>query len=142
MKNARVVWGCDEPAPGTVFEVTCSKCAGSGYVESTGDGCLACGGSGLFSFDRCPTAVLSGMAPWDRVTMDHLMRSYLQYDSRHVMPLSGGYSDQSAFWCSAVDVIDSERGRLESMLEEKQERERKAAEARAKKQQQSVPRRR
>ena len=142
MKHARIAWGCDAPAAGPVFEVTCSACSGAGYAEGSDGACAACNGSGLFKFDRCPSAALGETPLWERASLDHLLRSYLQFDSRHVMPEVGGYSDQSAYWCTAVDLIDSERGRLDALLEDKQERERKAAESRAKKGQTHSPRRR
>ncbi len=56
------------------------------------------------------------------------MRAYLQYDSRNVLPASGGWNDQSASFAKCVEVIDAERGWWEQKRQTKIERERKLAE--------------
>lgn len=60
------------------------------------------------------------------------MRSYLAFDMRHVLPVDGGYLDQSRSFVAACEIIDDERGRLERMKEAKREQDSRAAQARAK----------
>ncbi len=62
--------------------------------------------------------------------VDLLMRAYMHYEGRHVLPVDGGLLDQSRAFLSACEIIDAERGRLEQMKETKREREREAAKSR------------
>ena len=127
MHSARKAWGCDGPAPFPVFEVTCSACAGGMSLE-VGDKCGACNGLGTVWFDRCPTSVLRNIPLSYRATVETAIRAYIQYDTRHVMPSSGGYVEQTAYFGAVVDIIDSERGRLDEIVNDKRDRERKASE--------------
>jgi len=122
-ESSRIVWGCDEPAAEPVFSVGCSACDG-------GDpDCEACEGTGTVWHHQCPAAVIKAAAPTGGAVawLDALIRTYVQYDSRNVLPVAGGYVDQSASFGRCVDLIDAERGRYEEMRASKQRREQKLA---------------
>lgn len=121
--KSREVWGCDAPAEQPVFEIGCSSCDG-GDPE-----CDACDGSGAVWIYQCPTSYIRRHAPVGQAVawLDSVVRAYIQYDSRNVLPAAGGYADQSASFGRCVDLIDSERGRYEEMRAAKQRREQKLA---------------
>jgi len=123
MATAREAWGCDAPSKHVVFEVTCSACAGAS------DECPKCEGTGLVSFNRCPSAVVRECSPGERGNIEAAVRAYIQYDSRGTLPYAGGYMEQSGAFGTIVDIIDSERGRFEGILNERRERERKKSDA-------------
>lgn len=77
---------------------------------------------------RCPSQVVNEAPPHQRLQVDLLMRSYLQLEARHVLPVGGGLLDQTRSFVSALELIDAERARLESIKEEKRERDRQARE--------------
>jgi len=131
MKHARESWGCDTPVEQVVFEVTCSACGGGAHLD-VGAECPACNGTGLVGFHQCPTAVVKNASPWERKLIETALRAYIQFDNRNVMPVEGGWLEQAQAFGAIVDIIDSERGRYEGEVYEKQERERKHAEAKAK----------
>ena len=130
MEKARVAWGCDAPAAAAVFTVTCSSCNG-GLGLSPEETCPTCNGEGEVEFHRCPNAVRREHAGAGVTWLDAALRAYVQFDTRNVMPGGGGYSDQTALFGAVVDIIDAERGRLETMLHAKRQRERELAEKRA-----------
>lgn len=66
-----------------------------------------------------------------RVQVDLLMRAYLAMDRRNVLPVDGGFIEQSRSFLQACEIIDAERGRFEEMKEDKRERDRQAAQAKA-----------
>jgi len=76
---------------------------------------------------RCPTAIVGEASPVLRQQVDLLMRCYLQYDSRHVLPVDGGVIEQTRSFVSGCEIIDGERSRLEMMKQEKRERDQLAA---------------
>ena len=75
---------------------------------------------------RCPTQILAEAHPGLRLQVDLLLRSYLQLEARHVLPVDGGFLDQTRSFISALELIDAERARLESIKEAKRERDRQA----------------
>jgi hypothetical protein len=79
---------------------------------------------------RCPSALLGSARKDTAMQVDLLMRAYMHYEGRHVLPVDGGLLDQSRAFLSACEIIDAERGRLEQMKETKREREREAAKSR------------
>lgn|GEM_PF-2017558 len=121
----RIRWGCDAPSDRPVFEVGCGTCYGRDFA------CERCGGLGRIELYRCPTAVLSEAPPLERVQVDLLMRAYLAMDRRNVLPVDGGFIEQSRSYLQACEIIDAERARYEEMKEAKRERERQAEKARA-----------
>lgn len=58
------------------------------------------------------------------------MRCYLQYEGRHVLPVDGGLMNQTRAFVAGCEIIDAERGRYESMKDEKRERDRLLAQSR------------
>lgn len=96
-----------------------------------GESCPECGDTGEHDYFQCPAAILKQQSPWERTSTDIAIRAYIQYDTRGVLPVLGGYVQQSSFFGTLVDLIDSERGRYEELLADKTERDRKADAARA-----------
>lgn len=86
----------------------------------------------MVSFFRCPSAVVRNGAPVGSAipALDGLLRAYVQYDARNVLPIAGGYADQSASFGRCVDIIDAERGRYAEMHRAKAAREQKLAKMR------------
>lgn len=109
-----------------MFDIGCNRCGGRNSE------CELCGGTDRVQKFRCPSAILSKAMPSTQVGVDLLMRAYLAYDSRHVLPVGGGWLDQSRSWVACCEIIDHERGRLEAMRRAKQEQDQRAAQARAK----------
>tara|TARA_R100000315_G_scaffold40807_1_gene17627 strand:- start:185 stop:433 length:249 start_codon:yes stop_codon:yes gene_type:complete len=60
--------------------------------------------------------------------IDLLMRSYSHYDKRNVLPVDGGWLDQSRSYLACIDIIDAERSFWEDILRDYQDRQRKVAE--------------
>lgn len=115
-------WGCDRPSDRPVFEIGCGTCHGKDMA------CPRCEGRGVIDMYRCPSQVVNDAPPHQRLQVDLLMRSYLQLEARHVLPVGGGLLDQTRSFVSALELIDAERARLESIKEEKRERDRQARE--------------
>ncbi len=125
-EELREAWGCDAPASRPVWESTCPRCSGS-------DGnCQRCEGTGEISHDRCPNSMVKEAGVGMQTHIDLLMRSYSHYDRRNVLPVDGGWLDQSRSYLSCIDIIDSERSYWEGILQEYQERQRKVAEMKSK----------
>ena len=125
-EELRLGWGCDAPAEYPVFDIGCSRCNGADYS------CESCGGRGLIDLYRCPTGLLSDATPPLRSKIDLLMRAYFHYDKRNVLPAEGGWIDQTRTFLAGVEIIDAEKGRLERVRSDKQERDAEAARRRAK----------
>jgi hypothetical protein len=118
--NERKSWGCDAPAKKAIFTTGCSRCFG-------GDAdCPDCE-DGVTYHKRCPTTVMGMESNEMRRSAGRAVRSYMQFDSRGVMPGAGGFEDQSPQFGQICDVIDHERGRLEGQRAEHRNRERKRA---------------
>lgn len=115
-QSARARWGCDEPAQDPVFHVICSSCH-KGVID--GEECPDCGGTGEIPFFECPTKVVDGANLGFRRYLSSLLRLYIQYDSRNVLPYPGAYVDQPAYLLASFDIIDSQRGELQRLEEEK-----------------------
>lgn len=125
-EKLRKLWGCDEPAARPVWDSTCPRCSGS-------DGnCPRCEGKGEVSYDRCPSSMVRERGVGMEKQIDLLMRSYSHYDRRNVLPVVGGWLDQSRSYLACIDLIDAERGFWETTLHEYQDRQRKSEEMRAK----------
>ena len=122
----RAAWGCDEAATRPVFDIGCNRCLGQDYD------CELCGGINRVPQHRCPTALMGEATPLDRMSVDLLMRSYIQLDLRSVLPVAGGFLDQTRGFAAACEIIDSERGRIEQIKADAREREQRAAQARSK----------
>lgn len=123
--NERKAWGCDAPAKRTVFVTGCSRCFGGGHD------CPDCT-DGLIEYDRCPTAVVESYPMNERRAAGRALRAYVQFDSRGVLPMAGGFEDQSPQFGQVVDVIDHERGRWERIRSEQRKRDMKKPKAPAK----------
>lgn len=109
-KTRRERWGCDAPVTVTVFKI---GCACGGEVD-----CAKCKGLGVIDMHRCPNSIV---ADGDRVEVQRVatfLRTYAEYDARNVLPAPGGFGDQAASWCEAVQVADQERGRWEKIRHE------------------------
>ena len=113
----RKSWGCDDPADHVVWESSCPRCSG------TLPDCGRCGGTGEVSYDRCPSAVIDKSGRGLQMTLDLLLRAYSHYDRRNVMPMSGGWLDQSRSFLCGVDLIDSERAWWDEIHREHTDRE-------------------
>jgi len=122
----RRAWGCDAQATRPVFDIGCNRC--SGYNPD----CELCTGTNRVDQYRCPNTSLREASVPDRTTVELLLRTYLHYDNRQVLPASGGLLDQTRGWLAACEIIDSERGRIEQAKQAARERDQKAAESRAK----------
>lgn len=127
---ARERWGCDGPAEYPVFVTMCEVCIGNGYTDA--GVCPACGGSGENTHHRCPSATLDEAGAGKRAALENVVRAYMEYDRRNVLPATGGWADQSVSFAAAVAIIDSERGRYEQLEQDKRDREMKAAQAKSK----------
>lgn len=79
---------------------------------------------------RCPSALLRDAPAATRVGVDLLMRAYIAYDARHVLPVGGGLLEQTRSFMAACEIIDDERGRLQQMVHQQQEQDARAAKAR------------
>lgn len=104
-------WGCDKAAAVSVYARTCESCFG---LDSK---CEACGGRGELLRDRCPSSDAGDIG---RI----VLRALSQYQNG-ILPVDGGWADQSAKLMRLVDIAASERGKL-------QDAEARAAEAKAK----------
>ena len=80
---------------------------------------------------RCPNQTLKDASPQHQMWVDLLMRAYIQMDARHVLPVDGGLLNQTRSFVAACEIIDAERGRLETLKQEKRERDREAAQRKA-----------
>lgn len=118
---ARKEWGCDAPAPESVFETGCSLCSGADLK------CPRCKGTGVAEWRRCPASMLSE-APRDVVlSIDAAFTAYQMFDARNVTPVPGGWLAQSAWFGRFCGVADDERGRLRKVeLDEMKEKREKA----------------
>jgi hypothetical protein len=60
--------------------------------------------------------------------VDLLIRAYMHYDTRNVLPAVGGWLDQTRSFLYCVDLIDAEKGYWEGLADEELQRQRKGAE--------------
>lgn len=98
-------WGCDGPSTeGTLFEFDCVRCAG------TDPKCGRCGGGGVERATRCPNAVVTQIS-WQ-------VLEYLTLAELGILPVAGGWEDQSATFLQAFRFASSERAKIERRLEE------------------------
>ncbi len=81
---------------------------------------------------RCPSQTLGEAPPQTRLAVDLLMRCYLQFDGRHVLPVDGGLINQTRSFVSGCEIIDGERGRYEEMKETKREHDKLTAQRKGK----------
>ena len=121
----RKAWGCDTEAERIVWESTCPRCAG------TDSDCNLCEGSGTVGYRRCPAAIMREASPALTVHLDLLLRAYSHYDRRNVLPVAGGWMDQSRSFLAGVDLIDAERGHWDGIRQEHHQRETDRAQAQA-----------
>lgn len=119
------MWGCESPSEASVFQIGCGTCHGKDLA------CERCGGLGVIDMHRCPNNVLGDAPAPQQLQVDLLLRCYLQYEARHVLPVDGGLINQSRSFVAGCEIIDAERGRYEAMKEEKRERDRLAQKAKA-----------
>ena len=102
----RINWGCDHPAPVALLEVDCWACGGEFEV------CRICDGKGTVEVDRCPHAL---------IRPEHCeICTYASLLEVGVLPVSGGFADQSSTFVDAVMWVASIKAKLE---QEKWERE-------------------
>ena len=119
----RESWGCDKESDHIVWESTCPKCSG------TRPDCPRCEGTGEVSHRQCPNAIIGNASTATQIKLDLLMRSYVHYDSRNVLPVEGAWLDQSRSFLACVDLIDSEKGHWEGLRQAHTERELARAES-------------
>ena len=112
------MWGCDSPSESCVFQTGCGSCHGKDLS------CGRCGGIGVLDQHRCPSMILGDASPPTQLQVDLLMRCYLQFEARHVLPVDGGLINQTRSFVAGCEIIDAERGRYEAMKEAKRERDR------------------
>ena len=77
---------------------------------------------------RCPRSIIKEAPKGTQVHVDLLIRSYMHYDTRNVLPAVGGWLDQTRSFLYCVDLIDSEKAYWEGMMDEEMERQRKKSE--------------
>jgi hypothetical protein len=118
----RESWGCDEDAPRVVWESICPKCSGND------EGCVECDGKGYKDHHRCPNSIVRDAPKGTQVHIDLLIRAYMHYDTRNVLPAVGGWLDQTRSFLYCVDLIDSEKAYWESLMDEEMDKQRKRAE--------------
>jgi hypothetical protein len=109
-EDLRRTWGCDSQAPEALFEVDCPRCYGS-HAE-----CELCGGSGSVPVHRCPWA-----------TRTRVIGRVLDYSSLlecGVLPVGGGWEDQSATFADALSIVLRTRARIEEQKMEEERRRR------------------
>lgn len=128
--QARKRWGCDNKSEYPVFDHTCSVCNGAGYL-SVDAPCSECEGVGMIVQYRCPTAILRAASVEVSRGIEAVVRAYIEYDSRNVLPFSGGFAEQSAAFAACCAILDSERGHYNEEEQKHMERQRKAADAKA-----------
>ena len=68
--------------------------------------------------------ILGDASPPTQLQVDLLIRCYLQFEARHVLPVDGGLINQTRSFVAGCEIIDAERGRYEAMKEAKRERDR------------------
>ena len=122
-KAIRKFWGCDAPADHPVWISSCGSCHGADL------NCVHCHGTNKIHQRRCPSSIIAEAPTHLRVQVDLLMRSHRHYNERSVLPVEGGWLDQSRSYLAAVDLIDSERAYWDGVRVEHLERKR-ASEAR------------
>ena len=77
---------------------------------------------------RCPRSIVREAPKGTQVHVDLLMRSYMHYDGRNVLPSEGGWLDQTRSFLYCVDMIDADKGYWEAMMDEEMDRQRKKSE--------------
>ncbi len=113
-EHMRTMFGCDAPAPAPVWYVACPCDADPS--------CDECGGTGKRDFHRCPGSMIDR-----RADVSDFARAYVQFDGRHVLPVTGGLCDQAASFVDAVGIMDRERGLWDERTEKRREIERQRA---------------
>jgi hypothetical protein len=122
-EDLRKFWGCDAKADHPVWVSGCGTCHGSDAE------CNECHGTNKVHQHRCPSSIIESAPTHLRIHLDLLMRSFRHYTERNVMPVVGGWLDQSRSYLAAIDLIDAERSRWDSVRTEYEEKKR-ASEAR------------
>lgn len=132
MESTRENWGCDAPAAHVVYSIECGECRGAKRPE-----CKHCGGSGKVEFNRCPSSVLreSGRQQW----LDAILRTYRQYSGRNVLPMEGGYAEQTASWTEAVDILDAAQGHWDGEAQRARDKKAEAQRQKSERNRQSQP---
>lgn len=91
----RKQYGCDEDTEQPVYEVTCWSCKGFDPQRR----CKTCGGRTTLPMHRCPGRCRTP------ATLD-VLRAH-RWLKRGVLPVPGGYLDQSHTFLEAVEWIES-----------------------------------
>lgn len=120
--DLRKQWGCDAPTDEPVFSITCGVCNGNGCPPHEGEWTdpnrAPCDG-GHVRYYRCMSAILAHAPQWLLDFLD----AYRMLDQHGVLPVAGGYMNQTALFADACSVLSSEVGdwaRLESEHNQKQ----------------------
>ena len=85
---------CWDTTESPQFEITCPWCRGKAEV------CEQCEGHGTIQFFRCKRSYWSAEC-------DAVVRSFGMLE-KGILPVAGGWSDQSAQWVDAVAIVERE----------------------------------
>ena len=91
-RSLRRLWACDETATHEVARIPCPWCVG--------DGCERCG-DGTIGLRDCPQRLLRETAG-----IGVALRASAMIE-RGLLPVAGGYADQSATLLAAVSIVDA-----------------------------------
>lgn len=104
-RAARERWGCDGPSTeGVLFEFDCVRCRGED------PDCVRCSGTGTQHATRCAFATATPQS-WRVV-------EYLDLVEIGVLPVAGGWEDQSLTFLQALRFAAGERSKIEKRLAE------------------------
>jgi hypothetical protein len=113
-------WGCDAESArpqqdniARVINAPCAECGGHGRA-----GCSGCDGSGLVALRRCPVSYLREKPD----TVAYLNYFNSVFSSKGLLPAAGGFLDQPAQWCEAMQHLQSEQNRIERERMDRAER--------------------
>jgi hypothetical protein len=109
----RAEWGCDGPAPHSLFDIECPRCFGFRHD------CQLCEGSGLVSVDRCPWATATP-------AMMEVCELHAMSESG-ILPVAGGWREQSKTFVDAFRIAGGVRATIERKRQEKEARDAKGA---------------
>lgn len=97
---ARKEWGCEEPAPFPVFTIDrCVECRG------LDKNCEHCDGKGEEDVFECPIQLLARNGA--NTDWQQLLVAYGRYKN-NMLPVAGGWLDQSVTFLKAMEIIDQE----------------------------------
>ena len=93
-------WGCDKDADPAGYTVPCWHCDGKDAR------CVECKGEGRLPVPRCPSRCLTADV--------RLVLRAFWFKRDQILPVSGGWLDQTEAFLAACRVLDTEYARLQS----------------------------